>query len=482
MVGSVIRNVRMRWAEVAVTVAVGAAGFVRAEPLREFTGFSPVTSRRETRENYAVTEAAKTRTPATLSVRQSDLPAPAESLSGNVYYAVFRRDDRNLDDPWGVGLTDIGDFFRPGVDAKGNPSPLLDSKAKYLYLYQVTNPHKTFPPILSASIKLIVEPRAITSWGYFEARGFATRDADKTLRPVSATHKVDARLHWSPAPALTFTPTLQMVALPKDAKGGIRTAELPIRDDSKEPLLEPETVTLLGSSDFEKHPSVRAIWAGENILREGCRSVVFGFTSDMPPTVEPVRLRSTREAIRWAELAKLEKDRPERPASFRENVHHPVLYPDDANPEVSAFVGVEGRVPTPFPADAALAWHGSALDTVGGLDGGTDLLAPLGTAALGLGGFGPGAGSGFSGGGSGFSGVGSGQGLFSSGGGGNSGGGSSNTPNNPTNPTTPTTPDTPGGGGDVPEVVPEPAAILGMLLGVPALAFVARRRRAKPKA
>lgn len=50
---------------------------------------------------------------------------------------------------------------------------------------------------------------------------------------------------------------------------------------------------ILGASDFDKHPSFRAIWSGKNAIGKDGRSTAFGFTTNLPPTIEPVRLRTS---------------------------------------------------------------------------------------------------------------------------------------------------------------------------------------------
>src|SRR5205085_5391366 len=73
-----------------------------------------------------------------------------------------------------------------------------DTKAKYLYLYQVVNDRGLDPleggvkpaaffvenppqPVVSTSVRLMVDPRYITSWGYFEHASFASLVADRSL-------------------------------------------------------------------------------------------------------------------------------------------------------------------------------------------------------------------------------------------------------------------------------------------------------------
>src|SRR5262249_22341547 len=221
-----------------------------------------------------------------------------------VYYMVFERDDRDPNDPWGTGIPDFLKTFRPGIDFNGGASPDINTASKYLYLYQVINHQRTVPPIESMSTKLLVELSEITSWGHFDGLGFASKGDDQVARPLSATHRIDSRTYVSPAPALpeaqpltlAYVPTVRGEAQPK--AGTVKGKIGQVHWDALDPATPPDYVMILGSSDFDKHPSFRAIWSGKNAIGKDGRSTVFGFTSPMPPTIEPVRLRTSREAAK----------------------------------------------------------------------------------------------------------------------------------------------------------------------------------------
>ena len=72
------------------------------------------------------------------------------ALGGTVYFTVLERKGTDKNDPWGGGLGDLAGKFRRGVDFAGASSPVLDTAAKYLYLYQVINDRGTALPIQSA--------------------------------------------------------------------------------------------------------------------------------------------------------------------------------------------------------------------------------------------------------------------------------------------------------------------------------------------
>jgi hypothetical protein len=107
-------------------------------------------------------------------------------LGGTVFFAVFRL-TRETGDVWGTGVKDFDTAFIPGVDYNDIDSPGLDTRAKYLYLYQVVNSRGLDPispmifaanadkgtqPIASTAVRLRVDPRYITSWGHFKSEGF----------------------------------------------------------------------------------------------------------------------------------------------------------------------------------------------------------------------------------------------------------------------------------------------------------------------
>src|ERR1051325_4728458 len=61
-------------------------------------------------------------------------------MGGTVYCTVFKNSgDLDKGDAFATGMKDFESAFREGYGYKGNLSPRLDRKAKYLYLYQVVS-------------------------------------------------------------------------------------------------------------------------------------------------------------------------------------------------------------------------------------------------------------------------------------------------------------------------------------------------------
>jgi hypothetical protein len=147
-------------------------------------------------------------------------PIKSRIIGGTVYFAVFDRfggNDRldargalpaaaGLGDTWTTGLGDLDNRFVPGKDKlrTGAQSPRLDTQSRYLYLYQVVNDRGTIDPqkgggvlpavaglqnkavkiqeVASFTLKLMVDPRYITSWGHFRGAGFASNVPDLALK------------------------------------------------------------------------------------------------------------------------------------------------------------------------------------------------------------------------------------------------------------------------------------------------------------
>jgi hypothetical protein len=355
-----------RWVGVfaAALSVLACAHPVPAGPVPGYIGHTSPHSRDLPSENFSRPDKDGNIRP--VSLIAAEKPNMPTLLSGTVYYMVYERDDRDPNDPWGTGIPNFLKTFRSGIDFNGGSSPDIDVTAKYLYLYQVINHQRTLPPIESMSTKLLVELSEITSWGHFHGLGFATKGDDLVTRPLSATHKVDPRTYLSPAPALPLTQTLSLAIVPTsrgevepmiDAKKG---KIVQVHWDALDPATPPDYVMILGSSDFDKHPSFRAIWTGKNAIGKDGRSTAFGFTSPMPPTIEPVRLRTSRDAAKEAALAEAKDDNKTTPVKNVNKADEAVklaqLAESDATPAGQTIAGVEGRVPTPFPTSAGLAF------------------------------------------------------------------------------------------------------------------------------
>src|SRR5262249_33749276 len=145
-----------------------------------------------------------------------------------VYCAVFKNtEDLKERDVFHTRMPDFEGAFREGYGYKGNLSPRLDRKAKYLYLYQVVS-DRGFDPrnrlqkpseiklavddavnkiphtqdIARFALRLIVHPKHITSWGYFVDRGFAAKVEDRNLNGIDQKK--------SEVTAVSFLPSILM--------------------------------------------------------------------------------------------------------------------------------------------------------------------------------------------------------------------------------------------------------------------------------
>lgn len=445
-------------------------------------------------------------TPSMIKPAADGLPAGIP-FGGTVYFMVYdlggdlAKGDSVKGDPWGTGIKDFNQAFRTGIDFGGGPSPNLDTKARYLYLYQIVNDRGTTTPIETASMKLLVELKDITSWGYFHGLGFGSPQRDdkeneeSAIKPVSAVHGLDfseeAKVYRSPSrpvqnsglKLIQVRTTRDDIAQPDD-KGKI----VNVIWDALDPATDPDYVMLLSNSDFDKSPSFRAIWSGKNVLGKDGRSTVFGFTSNLPPTFEPVRIRTTREAAKDAGngirlVGTEEQDEPGL---------------------ADGPLGVQGAVPTPRPENPVTA--NLPTDPGPPAAGGFPGLGSMGTPQQAGGG-----GGGFSGGGVSAGGFGNARPPTMGGGAGAGGGGNNGNRNQQNQAQTPNitikynatlinqleqfvkqyqeqqqkqNQGQNGGNGQGHccnghgNIVPEPTTWLTAMLGLPALAWVRRRRTA----
>lgn len=325
------------WVAICLAVCPTSAG-----PITGYVGHTSPVSRDVASENFSRPDKEGNIRP--VSLLPLEKPAVPALLSGTVYYMVFDLDGRDASDPWGTGIPNFVKTFRAGVDYSGGSSPDIATRSKYLYLYQVINHERTLPPIESMSTKLLVELTQITSWGYFNGLGFASKGADEVVRPLAATHRVNSRSYLSPAPAIPLSLPLSLAYVPTsrgeaEPVGDSQKGKIvQIHWDALDPATPPDYVMILGSSDFDRHPSFRAIWSGNSAIGKDGRSTVFGFTSNMPPTIEPVRLRTVKDVA---------KDGADGIKPVR-NV--------DADQTAAGSGGVEGRVPTPYPTSPGLAF------------------------------------------------------------------------------------------------------------------------------
>ena len=267
-------------------------------------------------------------------------------LGATVYYAVYENKNRE-GDPFGTGFPGLEGAF---VAGQGNTGK-LSTQAKYLYLYQIVNDRGIDPvgevtkdgirfaanpgsgdlksqDVGSFNLKLNVDPSFITSWGYFRNVGLALageqRDStgkivaasnngpEKIRLAASANPSTIAKLEGLPAytrqaKAYDFSRNVE-VSLDKSNLGLgslATTKELSQKKANKTALASweesalssatqggqtPDSVQLVTVSDKGKDGGVfRAEWTNSQ-LKLGQHSVVFGYTSDMPPVNEPIRI------------------------------------------------------------------------------------------------------------------------------------------------------------------------------------------------
>jgi len=245
-----------------------------------------------------------------------------KAIGGTIYFAVLDRSKGTPGDTWGSGIKGIDKWFVAGADSDDTR---IDTKAKYLYLYQVVHDSGRPTPVRQVTIRLLVDPRHITSWGHWHAPkvdangkpipnvargvGFAMLpDTKGVIRAISSeAPDVSDPRYSSPAPArsvprnLTFREIgLYGPDVGKEAAGG-SVAEVG---------RAPDRVVLLPSVLFEgaplpssrlpdrveqeerrtRWPAVRAYWV-DNPLKAGERSSVFGFPSNSPPVYDDARTR-----------------------------------------------------------------------------------------------------------------------------------------------------------------------------------------------
>src|SRR5262245_54623048 len=283
-----------------------------------------------------------------------------EALGGTIYFAVYERvadrtersdqddgearEDKNdkgdkklkpaKNDTWGTGIENFDTIFTRGKEIEGGTSPTLDKTARYLYLYQTVNDRGTDGVITSTSIRLLVDPKAITSWGYLPATSFAAREREwapqtkvgiraadfqagggnkvrwaafedaprDRIQPVSyaVTYvsgvQPENTAYRNPAPAVRDREVPVLVRLPgtKELTAKASPFLQAALEDALEPVHEPDVVVHDYGSDYTDRPYFRAVWLDNNALKKGDRSSVFGFTSNLPPTWSVGRLRGAK--------------------------------------------------------------------------------------------------------------------------------------------------------------------------------------------
>jgi uncharacterized protein (TIGR03382 family) len=405
-------------------------------------------------------------------------------LGGTVYYAVYERPDVGLvaGDTFGTGIANIDDAFREGRGGAGNFSPGFDTTARYLYVYQLVNDRGLDPPkgeivfaafndpstepIITTTVKLLVEPQDITSWGHFKNMGFSAKVPDRSLKGniimVADGQPALTDIAFSSFPAvlaalpnheyLSLSPAQNLGELKnnfqvnqsnlnlKQTKAFDQLTRL-VADNDALPWqknmvqvsnggVDPFLVDIVPADTANPNNTTPALkdrqaanqspitktmpraylkvdWSKDKVVNLGEQSVIFGFTSNYPPVQEMVRIISKpKEAKAGAGGANGQVAFVEQ-GGEAEGPIQLVAAVDGVGPGAGAgqVVG-PGTVPTPIPSRAATGGFGP----VGGMGG----QMPGG------GGF-PGGGGGFGGGG--IPGFGTGAGSGGGSGGGTGGGG-----------------------------------------------------------
>ncbi len=306
-------------------------------------------------------------------------------MGGTVYFAVFKNTGLVEGDTFGTGMASFDAKFEAGRSFQDSMSPRYDKNAKYLYLYQIVNDRnldprinqvkgakgdggikvplfdpnvkvdaKTAPPvtedIASFALKLITDPRYITSWGHFRDSSFAA-----TVVDVDGGDKI-IHIAFSYLPAVVtkishpaYSRRARSHSLGELAAGfGVEQGSLNIKESkaygdikllagqagkdniawasfaeailkATDAVKEPEYVQLMYLSNEERaalsvapiipgsapelleDEITRAIfrvdWRKANLLKQGSRSVVFGFTTDLPPVSAPIRIDTPKAAL-----------------------------------------------------------------------------------------------------------------------------------------------------------------------------------------
>jgi hypothetical protein len=188
------------------------------------------------------------------------------AIGGTIYFMVLDRTEGIKGDAWGTGVRNFDGNFVPARDSNGKA---LDTGARYLYLYQVINGSGRAGRIQTATVRLLVPPELITSWGHFVERtkvekaektvgvGFSmafpnpdpkTRDkAPGVILPVSTKRPgVSDAAFRDPAPHFLAPKPYGFTTFPVGKAVPIAAGE----DRGR----EPEAVLLLTAANFEGAP------------------------------------------------------------------------------------------------------------------------------------------------------------------------------------------------------------------------------------
>lgn len=275
-------------------------------------------------------------------------------LGGTIYYAVYQLPADKIDsgDPYRTGLADLAKQFVPGTgNGSRSPSSLIPptNAPRYLYLYEIVNDRGldqtskdgirfasntdvTSRDIGNMILKLPVEANAIQSWGYFKNAGFAMTAIDRggagQERPASLPAKTHMAVSGNPSVLVKirdldgqgFTRMAKPVefkansgfSVDKAGKNlknslfieelGNRTKLVAWEEEAKKAAETggdvPDSVELMRFSDNDKNKASTILKASfaANPLKIGHNSVLIGFTSNMAPGNDLVRLQDSETA------------------------------------------------------------------------------------------------------------------------------------------------------------------------------------------
>jgi hypothetical protein len=278
-----------------------------------------------------------------------------DGIGGTIYFAVYQLQPgkEKSNDPYNTGVPELTQHFVPGGGLSQSPANLVpESMPKYLYLYQVVNDKGLdkvskdgvrFPSntevatrdIGSLILRLPVEARSVSSWGYFRGLGFVLNALDRgaagQARPaalppivslaVSANPSILIKLH-----ELAGALANQQIAPSIDFKAGsgfdLGKADQNLRNSyfaeelrgRKDKLVAWEVDALKAATNGGTAPEAVDLVKGDSRggmflqvkfaspLKPGQHGVVLGFTTSVPPSVEVARLVDTastrKEGIR----------------------------------------------------------------------------------------------------------------------------------------------------------------------------------------
>lgn len=408
-------------------------------------------------------------------------------LGATIYFCVFKNTGAEDGDTFGTGMADFDRRFDAGRSFTEAYSPRFDKKARYLYLYQIVNDRFLNPqitpvkgakegevknplfdpnvknelttsipstePIQQFALKLLVDPRFLTSWGHFRDSGFAASvvDVDNAGKPVKQVvddgkNKVERdreiRLAFSYLPAITTKlpyPAYKELAKPislGDLENGFGVANSGLNLTDSKAYRDLKLVAgqigkdnvkwaafvdrLIKTADHGRDPDFvqinypkidwndpqdpgipgpgyrhfpdevaysvfRVTWLPGKSLKQGERSVIVGFTTDLPPVFAPVRADNDKSADAGKELqlsggpnVDVENKRPAAGAGAKQ--HFTAFYGNNVEAEAEEMYFTQagggdgsgsafGTVPTPSPPPPPAAGGGGGAPLAGGLGG-----------------------------------------------------------------------------------------------------------------